>query len=158
MSSIAAIHASMGSGYYAASKSVLESISESLKKEVEPLGIKVMIVELGAFRTNFTGSSLTQSPKTILDYEKTAGTRHIEKETNYGKQPGNPDLAASLIIEAVETNYTPLRLLLGSDAVKYANEMLEEHQKEYDNWSKLSKNVSLKNNIILNSGIFVSLF
>lgn len=138
VSSIAAIHASMGSGYYAASKSALESISESLKKEVEPLGIKVMIVEPGAFRTNFTGSSLTQSPKAILDYEKTAGTRRIEKETNHGKQPGNPDLAAPLIIEAIESNHTPLRLLLGSDAVKYASEMLEEHQRVYNEWSKLS--------------------
>lgn len=80
VSSIAAIHASMGSGYYAASKSALESISESLKKEVEPLGIKVMIVEPGAFRTNFTGSSLTQSPKAIEDYALTAGTRRIEKK------------------------------------------------------------------------------
>lgn len=66
--------------YYAASKSALESISESLKKEVEPLGIKVMIVEPGAFRTNFTGSSLTQSPKAIEDYALTAGTRRIEKK------------------------------------------------------------------------------
>lgn len=144
VSSIAAIHASMGSGYYAASKSALESISESLKKEVEPLGIKVMIVEPGAFRTNFTGSSLTQSPKAILDYEKTAGTKRIEKETNHGKQPGNPDLAASLIIKAIESDHTPLRLLLGSDAVKYANEMLEDHQKGYDAWSELSKKTDYK--------------
>lgn len=144
VSSIAAIHASMGSGYYAASKSALESISESLKKEVEPLGIKVMIVEPGAFRTNFTGSSLTQSPKAILDYEKTAGTRRIEKETNHGKQPGNPDLAASLIIKAIESDHTPLRLLLGSDAVKYASEMLEDHQKEYDAWSELSTKTDYK--------------
>lgn len=144
VSSIAAIHASMGSGYYAASKSALESISESLKKEVEPLGIKVMIVEPGAFRTNFTGSSLTQSPKAIEDYALTAGTRRVEKEKNHGKQPGNPDQAAPLIIQAIESEKTPLRLLLGSDAVNYAHDMLSEHQKDYDKWCELSKKTDYK--------------
>ena len=85
-----------------------------------------MIVEPGAFRTNFTGSSLTQSPKAIEDYALTAGTRRVEKEKNHGKQPGNPDQAAPLIIQAIESEKTPLRLLLGSDAVNYAHDMLAE--------------------------------
>ena len=95
ISSVAALRTSPGSGYYAASKCALEALSDGLKKEVEPLGIKVMVVEPGAFRTDFAGRSLTQSHTVIDDYEKTAGQRRIGKDMTHGTQPGDPDKAAS---------------------------------------------------------------
>lgn len=139
VSSIAAVSANMGSGYYAASKSALESLSEALKKEVEPLGIQVMIVEPGAFRTDFAGRSLTQSQTVIRDYEQTAGQRRIGKEKKHGTQPGDPDKGAQLIIKAVENHHTPLRLLLGSDAVRFTNDVIKKRQEEYDKWHLLSE-------------------
>ena len=54
VSSIAALGAALGSGYYAATKSALESISEALRGN-EGLGNPCMIIEPGAFRTNFAG-------------------------------------------------------------------------------------------------------
>ena len=129
----------MGSGYYAASKSALESLTEALKKEAEPLGIKVMIAEPGAFRTDFAGRSLTQSHTVIEDYAVTAGTRRIENDKTHGTQPGDPDKAAVLMIKAIESSNTPLRLLLGSDAVKFANDIMKSRQKEYDEWRLLSE-------------------
>jgi short-subunit dehydrogenase len=61
ISSIGARITPAGSGYYSATKAALEGISGSLRREVEPLGINVTVVEPGAFRTDFAGRSLTQS-------------------------------------------------------------------------------------------------
>lgn len=139
ISSIAALEASPGSGYYAASKCALEGMSEGLFKEVSPLGIKVMVVEPGAFRTDFAGRSLTQSKTVIQDYEITAGKRRIGRDKSHGTQPGDPDRGAALIIAAIETENTPFRLLLGSDAVKFADKVMEKRRKEYKEWRELSK-------------------
>lgn len=58
LSSIAAVGSGVGSGYYAATKAALERISVALYQEVSPLGIKVMVVEPGAFRIRFFDDSL----------------------------------------------------------------------------------------------------
>lgn len=139
VSSIAALETAPGSGYYAASKCALEGVSGGLYKEVEPLGIKVMVVEPGAFRTDFAGRSLTQSETAIGDYASTAGMRRIGQDKTHGTQPGNPDKGAELIIEAIEANDTPFRLLLGSDAVKFADKVMESRRKEYDKWRQFSE-------------------
>jgi len=66
-----------GSGYYAATKFAIEGLSQSLAKEVEPLGIRVLIVEPGPFRTDWAGRSLKQSATFIGDYEQTSGPLHL---------------------------------------------------------------------------------
>lgn len=139
VSSIAALRTAPGSGYYAASKRALEGMTEGLYLETAPLGIKVMIVEPGAFRTDFAGRSLTQSKTAIADYAGTAGTRRIENDKTHGTQPGDPDKGARLIIEAIEAEDAPLRLLLGSDAVRAADTVLESHKSEYDKWREFSR-------------------
>lgn len=139
VSSIAALRTAPGSGYYAASKCALEGMTEGLYLETAPLGIKVMIVEPGAFRTDFAGRSLTQSKTAIADYAGTAGTRRIENDKTHGAQPGDPDKGARLIIEAIEAEDAPLRLLLGSDAVRAADTVLESHKSEYDKWREFSR-------------------
>lgn len=138
VSSIAALQTSPGSGYYAASKCALEGLSGGLRAEVEPLGIKVLVVEPGAFRTDFAGRSLTQSEKIIEDYEQTAGARRIGKDTSHGTQPGDPDKAAELMIMAVEMKDVPFRLLLGTDAVAFADYVMQGRIKEYAKWEKFS--------------------
>ena len=138
VSSIAALQTAPGSGYYAASKCALEGMSGGLRAEVEPLGIKVIVVEPGAFRTDFAGRSLTQSEKVIKDYEQTAGARRIGKDTSHGTQPGDPDKAAELIIMAAETKDAPFRLLLGSDAVTFADHVMQRRTEEYEKWKKFS--------------------
>lgn len=139
ISSVAALKTMPGSGYYAASKCALEGLSDGLKEEVAPLGIKVMVVEPGAFRTDFAGRSLTQSNKIIADYNKTAGLRRIGKDKSQGSQPGDPDKGADVIIEAIESNEPPFRLLLGLDAINLADDILESRRKDYDKWRSLSQ-------------------
>ncbi len=139
VSSIAALQTAPGSGYYAASKCALEGLSGGLRAEVEPLGIKVIVVEPGAFRTDFAGRSLTQSEKVIKDYEQTAGARRIGKDISHGTQPGDPDKAAELMIMAAETKDAPFRLLLGTDAVTFAGHVMQGRIEEYAKWEKFSR-------------------
>ncbi|MDN5654973.1 MAG: oxidoreductase, partial [Kocuria sp.] len=115
VSSIGAPVSNSGSGYYTAAKLALEGVSDALRHEVAPLGIRIMVLEPGAFRTDFAGRSLAQSSVVIDDYAQTAGARRKENDHTHGTQPGDPDRAAQAILAAVQNENVPFRLLLGSD-------------------------------------------
>ncbi len=138
ISSIGAARTGAASGYYAASKAALELMSEGLYAEMKPLGIKVMIVEPGAFRTHFYDSSLKGSKNTLEDYKDTAWLRSVEQNVNKAQQPGDPDKAGIPLIEAIESDETPLRLLLGTDAISAVRGALNARLNEIDKWEKIS--------------------
>ena len=75
-----------GSGYYAATKFAVEGLSEALSKEVGPLGIKVIIVEPGPFRTHWAGRSLKTPKKPIDAYAETAVARRKQIQSYSGTQ------------------------------------------------------------------------
>ena len=102
-----------GSGYYAASKHAVEGFSDSLAKEVAPLGIKVTVVEPGPFRTDWAGRSMTQTPSTIPDYAETVAARMATTSTNSGTQAGDPVRAGAAMIALVAEPNPPLHLVLG---------------------------------------------
>jgi len=109
----------IGRAPYAAAKFGVEGFSESLAKEVGPLGIRVTIVEPGGFRTNFAGSSTTLRSGGP-DYETTVG-RVVRFQLDFnGKQPGDPAKAASVLLELALSDEPPLRILLGRDAYEAA--------------------------------------
>lgn len=138
VSSIAAVRSAVGSGYYAASKAALELMSDGLAKELKPLGIKVMIAQPGSFRTNFYDTSLKGTNKKIDDYNETAGKTRKENVVNNKNQPGDPDKAGQVIVETIEREDYPFRLLLGSDATRIVTQALEERIKEIDDWKDVS--------------------
>jgi len=138
VSSIGAPRSNPASGYYTATKAALEGMSDALNREVAPLGIRVMVLEPGAFRTDFAGRSLTQSRTVINDYADTAGKRRKENDRTHGTQPGNPESAAQVIISTVEGDQAPFRLLLGTDAVQIVRDELQERIDEIDTWSDVS--------------------
>lgn len=110
ITSIAAVRSAVGSGYYAASKAALEYISEGLYKEVSPLGIKVMIVEPGAFRTSFyKENNLKGSEHKISDYAETAWTRDPKLGSHKINQLGDPDAIGNVLIELLDREDTPQR-------------------------------------------------
>ncbi len=139
ISSIAGRMSSPGSGYYSATKFALEGASYGLRKEVAPLGIRVIIVEPGAFRTDFAGRSLQQSATALDDYASTAGLRRKENDHTHGTQPGDPARAAQALIILAEADEPPLRVLLGSDAVEVIRAELEQQRTEIDDWEELSR-------------------
>ena len=142
ISSIAARTSPPGSGYYAASKAALEAMTVSLRTELEPLGITAMIVEPGAFRTDFSGRSLTQSDTVIDDYADTAGARRKERDTTHGTQPGDPDKAAEALISAVESAQPPPMLVLGPDALERLRTSLDALTANLDAWEQTSTSTS----------------
>jgi len=138
VSSIGAQICPPGSGYYAATKAALEALSGSLRREVEPLGLQVVVVEPGAFRTDFSGRSIGESAGAIDDYAETAGKRRKAHDTTHGTQPGDPAKAATALIDAVTSAAPPKLLLLGSDAVTAAEVVLEDRRAELERWRELS--------------------
>jgi NAD(P)-dependent dehydrogenase (short-subunit alcohol dehydrogenase family) len=138
ISSIGARTAQPGSGYYSAVKSALEGLSASLRKEVGPLGITVMVVEPGGFRTDFAGRSLQQSAAAIADYADTAGKRRKENQSRHGTQPGDPARAAEAIITAAQSPDAPALLVLGQDAVGSFRRVLDAQRAELDAWEPTS--------------------
>ena len=145
ISSIGARICPPGSGYYSASKAALEGLSGSLRKELQPLGIAVIAVEPGGFRTDFAGRSLTQSATAIDDYAQTAGQRRKEHDTSHGNQPGDPDKAAQAVISAVESAEPPSLLLLGTDALTAFSGVLEAQRAELDTWRQLTTSTDYSN-------------
>ena len=105
----------VGRAPYAAAKWGVEGFSESLAKEVTPLGIKVTIVEPGGFRTDFAGASTDLRPGRP-EYDATVGAAARFQRDYNGKQPGDPKRAADVLLQLVSMQDPPLRLLLGSDA------------------------------------------
>lgn len=144
LSSIGARLSPEGSGYYAAVKAAVEALTLSLRKEVAPLGITAMVVEPGAFRTDFAGRSLTQSAEPIADYAETAGKRRKENDTAHGTQKGDPAKAAAALIEAVESGRAPFMLLLGNDSSDAFRASLHSLLAEVDEWEALSRSTDFE--------------
>jgi NAD(P)-dependent dehydrogenase (short-subunit alcohol dehydrogenase family) len=138
ISSIGARICPAGSGYYAATKAALEGLSSSLRKELAPLGIAVVAVEPGGFRTDFAGRSLQQSATVIDDYAETAGKRRKEHDTAHGTQPGDPARAARAILTAVEADEPPGLLMLGTDALTAIRAVIDAQLAELTAWEETS--------------------
>lgn len=138
LSSIAGRFAAPGSAFYAASKFAIEGMSDALRQEVGPLGIRIIVVEPGAFRTDFAGRSLKGTQTEITDYKETAGKRRKENDHTHGTQPGAPDKAAKVVVQIEQGEDVPFHLLLGSDAVQLVTEELKKQNKELTKWKNIS--------------------
>jgi NAD(P)-dependent dehydrogenase (short-subunit alcohol dehydrogenase family) len=134
VSSIGGLASFAATGYYHGTKYAVEGISESLAAEVKPLGIDVLIVEPGPFRTNWAGPSIQQSATRIDAYDATAGERRKQTAARSGNQAGDPVRAAQAIIDAALSDKPPLRLLLGKAALDLARKKLEFMRGDFDTW------------------------
>jgi len=114
-------------------------LSEALRREVALLGIRVLIVEPGAFRTEFAGRSLRGSASGISDYDATTGARRKGVDRTHGTQPGDPHRAAQVIIDILGRKVLPERLLLGSDAVNIVGPELARQLEEIEAWADDSR-------------------
>ena len=132
-----------GRAAYAAAKFGVEGFSESLSKEVGPLGIKVTIIEPGGFRTHFAGSS-SELREGRPEYDATVGAT-VRFQRNYdGKQPGDPLKAAAAILHIASLPEPPLRLLLGSDAYSAAEKNALQILASDTEWKDLSTSTDYK--------------
>jgi NAD(P)-dependent dehydrogenase (short-subunit alcohol dehydrogenase family) len=139
LTSIGGLVAVGGFGPYCASKFALEGWSEALRDEVAPLGIRVTIVEPGAFRTEFAGDKNMRPAHPIEAYRPVIKPIEDYLYGNAGKQPGDPGKAAEAMIQVVESDAPPLRLLLGSDAIGLWEKKLGEMSAEFGAWRGLGE-------------------
>jgi NAD(P)-dependent dehydrogenase (short-subunit alcohol dehydrogenase family) len=132
-----------GVGAYSAAKFALEGLSEALDAEVRPLGIRTLIVEPGAFRTEFGGARMHYS-REIDAYADTAGATRTALDAVAGKQPGDPRKAAAAILTALDAPDPPLRLALGADAVDQIRAKHERLRADLDGWEAVSRDTAIE--------------
>lgn len=144
MSAIAGFSNELGFSVYGAAKFGLEGISEAVQGEVAPLGIKVTIVEPGPFRTDFIGRSLVRAENSIDAYNETSGKFIQFLDKIEGSQPGDPDKAAQVLIQVVESENPPLRLVLGKYAYTKFRQKIEALTQELDAWEAIASNTDFE--------------
>ena len=137
LSSVGGRVGAMGRAPYSTAKWGIEGFSEVLAKEVGPLGIKVTIIEPGGFRTDFAGSSTTLE-EGRPEYDSTVGAAARFQRDYNGSQPGDPAKAAAVILQVAGMEDPPLRLLLGSDAVRTVEQADLARTESDRRWRRLS--------------------
>ncbi|SEK58447.1 NADP-dependent 3-hydroxy acid dehydrogenase YdfG [Chitinophaga rupis] len=135
-----------GFSAYSASKCALEGYSEALADELAPLGIKVLIVEPGNFRTELAGAAMKHMPELDAYKETVGATRNFARGMN-GTQEGDPAKAAAAIDKALAAEKTPLRLQLGEDAVNAIKKHSEQLLQDLAAWQSVAVDTKLSTNV-----------
>ena len=120
-------------GYYCATKAAVESIQESLAAEVNPFGIKVTLVEPGAYATEFGAS---RKEATRLEAYNELRTRIMGSLAS--EKRGDPRATAAAILEIVDAQEPPLRLILGSQTLPAARDAYAERLATWQAWEAVS--------------------
>ncbi|MDX2146530.1 MAG: oxidoreductase [Planctomycetota bacterium] len=131
-----------GFGAYSASKFALEGLSEALAQEMKPFGVKVLIVEPGAFRTSFAGDAMKHMPSIDAYRDVVGGTRQFARSM-HNAQEGDPRKAAAAVEHALQSSETPLRLALGTDAVSSIRGHSETLLRDLATWEAVSLDTKL---------------
>ena len=109
---------------YHATKWGIEGFAEAVAAEVAPFNIGVTIVEPGGARTEFRYGSAQIAPP-IAAYDSTpAHTFRSMLDPARAQAPGDPAKMAAAMIDSVDSEPAPLRLLLGSDAYQRTHQVL----------------------------------
>jgi len=128
-----------GWGIYCSTKFAVVGFTEALTAEIKEFGLHATVVYPGYFRTNFlTGGSLRTPENEIEEYTQARQLQSVhEKEIN-GNQPGDPEKAATVLIDLASMENPPVHLMLGSDAFQFAGNKLDALQQEISEFKNLS--------------------
>jgi NAD(P)-dependent dehydrogenase (short-subunit alcohol dehydrogenase family) len=132
-----------GVSAYSATKFALEGWSESLAAEVGPLGIRVLIVEPGAFRTGLHGGSMRMTERKPAYDDIVGPVREMQRDFN-GRQPGDPAKAAAAILDALAAEKPPLRLVLGNDSADAIAGSMDRNAAEFRAWEHVARSTDLQ--------------
>jgi NAD(P)-dependent dehydrogenase (short-subunit alcohol dehydrogenase family) len=143
MSSVGGQVTAPGFGAYCATKFALEGLTETLRDEVAPFGIHTLIVEPGAFRTGLFRRDAAYESAAMPEYADTVGPTREYVRTGHGLQPGDPVKAAAAIVQALDQDDPPLRLVLGADAIGNIERRLRAVTDELDAWRPVGEATAL---------------
>jgi NAD(P)-dependent dehydrogenase (short-subunit alcohol dehydrogenase family) len=126
-------------GSYSAGKFALEGWSEALAGEVSPFGIRVLIVEPSRFRTEFNASDVLRSAEQNPTYDDVIGAVRTNMAAADGIQEGDPQRAATAIRGMLDTTDAPLRLPLGTEAVRNLTRVYQGALDDVRKWAAVSE-------------------
>ncbi|WP_447035529.1 SDR family NAD(P)-dependent oxidoreductase [Streptomyces sp. DSM 118878] len=140
MSSVAGLVSAPGFGYYAAAKFALEGLSETLRHEVEPFGVRVLVVEPGGFRTkayaSFQDEPVDETVEAYLPLVEGVKAAFVDQD---GKQAGDPVRGVQAVISAMNAPVPPQRIVLGNSGYETVVAMHEKALVELRENEKLSR-------------------
>lgn len=134
LTSIAGLVAFPGSGLYNASKFALEGFTEALHHEVKPFGVRVTLIEPGAFRTGFAGSAAMRAEGEIADYAPLTAGMDQYYATQNGQQMGDAVKGMQVVVDMVESDSAPVRLMLGEDAYQLWEGAVASRSRDLAKW------------------------
>ncbi|KAA0111392.1 oxidoreductase [Mycolicibacterium sp. P1-5] len=141
ISSMTGLVANPPNAYYSSTKFALEAVSEALAAEVAPLGIKVTLIEPGAFRTDWASRSMKESSAPITEYADVAARKDLIKQFA-DHLPGDPRKVAEAVLMVTKLEDPPLRLLLGRDVLKAMRDKIAALSASIDRWEAVTKDVN----------------
>ncbi|OPA86279.1 short-chain dehydrogenase/reductase [Pseudomonas fluorescens] len=128
-----------GASLYSASKFAIEGFSESLAEEIADFGIRLTVVEPGAFRTDFLDQRVLKlGSGTLCDYDDYRAAALAVFAARNHQQPGDPARLGNALVRLVNEKHPPLRFIAGADAIKVVNDKLAAVAEETAQWLELS--------------------
>jgi len=126
----------MGSAYVS-TKFAVEGLSESLSYEVEPFGIRVILIEPGMIKTNFSNASLTV--KKSIDPNSSYAPLMKNMQTGFNKlleNASSPQLVAQITLDAMTSDKPNLRYLAGKDVEQWVEAKKKMSDEEFHDMIK----------------------
>jgi NAD(P)-dependent dehydrogenase (short-subunit alcohol dehydrogenase family) len=127
-----------GIGYYCGSKFALQGISEVMRAEMAPFGVRVTTLCPGSFRTDWAGRSMIRTERSIADYDALFDPIRERRQQKSGKQLGDPAKLAEAVLGLIASDNPPPQLLLGSDALELVSDRIELLQHEIETWKAVT--------------------
>jgi NAD(P)-dependent dehydrogenase (short-subunit alcohol dehydrogenase family) len=126
-----------GWGIYCATKFAVAGLTESFAAETRTFGVKVTLVYPGYFRTNFLSKESAAVPANPINEEARQSQEFHQNQLD-GNQLGDPEKAASVLIQVSQAKKPPLHLFLGQDAYDSANQKIESIKTELESSKQLT--------------------
>src|SRR5499426_58019 len=127
-----------GSTAYHAAKWAVGGFTESLAQEVAPFGVKVCALEPGGMRTNWGARAHQDMPELLPDYEPSVGAIVKALKPLWGKENSDPAKVAQVILRLADSDRLPAHLLIGSDAIHYAEQAEAARSADAEMWREIS--------------------